>query len=141
VPKSNGSKKQEVAAGTKRKNLTHGTNSAQFLFVEEMAAFLNKLGLNNLFIIMDNASIHKTPEVLKIIREYGHTLLFLPPYSPFLDPIQLKSVGQKLRARYIKHLLERMKSLLTGLKKQPKQLNQNTVAVGFFIRKNISLTV
>jgi hypothetical protein len=44
VPKSNGTKKQKVAVGNKRKNLPHGTNSTHFLlFVEEMASLLNKL--------------------------------------------------------------------------------------------------
>lgn len=37
---------------------------------------------------MDNSAIHKTPEVLKVIRECGHTALFLPPYSPMLNPIE-----------------------------------------------------
>ncbi|KAI8889104.1 hypothetical protein K501DRAFT_171798 [Backusella circina FSU 941] len=37
---------------------------------------------------MDNATIHKTEEVVTAIRDNGHTALFLPPYSPFLNPIE-----------------------------------------------------
>lgn len=87
VPKSS-RKKQKVASGTKR-GLPHGTNASHFLlFLEEMAAVLNKLGLHNMYIVMDNATIHKTPEVLQAIRNHGHTSLFLPPYSPMLNPIE-----------------------------------------------------
>jgi putative transposase len=39
-------------------------------------------------IVMDNASFHKNPETQLIIEEQGHTLLFLPPYSPHLNPIE-----------------------------------------------------
>lgn len=37
---------------------------------------------------MDNASIHKKPEIQKLIEERGYKLAFLPPYSPFLNPIE-----------------------------------------------------
>lgn len=41
-----------------------------------------------MFIIMGNATIHKTSEVHKATRDHGHTPFFLPPYSPFLNPIE-----------------------------------------------------
>jgi transposase len=41
-----------------------------------------------MYIVMDNAAIHKTPDVLRAIHEHGHTPLFLPPYSPMLNPIE-----------------------------------------------------
>lgn len=39
-------------------------------------------------IIMDNASIHKNRKTREIIEEAGHILLYLPPYSPDLNPIE-----------------------------------------------------
>jgi len=42
----------------------------------------------NLLIIMDNAPIHRSLIVRNLIVEYGHSLLFLPPYSPMLNPIE-----------------------------------------------------
>ena len=39
-------------------------------------------------VIMDNASIHKTAETRSIIEKAGCKLLFLPPYSPDLNPIE-----------------------------------------------------
>ncbi|KAG1451954.1 hypothetical protein G6F56_007947 [Rhizopus delemar] len=82
VPKSKGYKKQKIV-GIKRA-LPHGIKSSRFLlFVEEMISTLNKLGLHNMHIVMDNATIHKTEEVVTAIRDNGHTALFLLPYSPF----------------------------------------------------------
>ena len=39
-------------------------------------------------VIMDNLSSHKGPEVLALIVARGAELLFLPPYSPDLNPIE-----------------------------------------------------
>ena len=37
---------------------------------------------------MDNARIHKKNELETICSQNGITLLFLPPYSPYLNPIE-----------------------------------------------------
>jgi transposase len=39
-------------------------------------------------IILDNASFHKSKESLEIIEKAGCEVLFLPPYSPDLNPIE-----------------------------------------------------
>jgi hypothetical protein len=39
-------------------------------------------------VIMDNASFHKSPRIRKIIENVGCQLLYLPPYSPDLNPIE-----------------------------------------------------
>lgn len=51
-------------------------------------------------IVMDNASFHKGLEMQKAIENAGHILLYLPPYSPHLNPIehkwaQAKSIRRK----------------------------------------------
>ena len=38
---------------------------------------------------MDNLSSHKGPRVRQMIESAGATLLYLPPYSPDLNPIEL----------------------------------------------------
>ena len=53
-------------------------------------------GLQNSFLIMHNARIHKTLEIRNMV---DNTLKFLPPYSPitlvFLDEhIRTRSIGQ-----------------------------------------------
>jgi transposase len=39
-------------------------------------------------IIMDNATFHKSAKTKKLIEQAGCELLFLPPYSPDLNPIE-----------------------------------------------------
>ena len=43
---------------------------------------------DNYVVIMDNASFHKGSEAGALIRGSGASLLFLPPYSPELNPIE-----------------------------------------------------
>jgi len=43
---------------------------------------------DNHIVIMDNASFHKGSETAALIRGAGASLLFLPPYSPELNPIE-----------------------------------------------------
>jgi transposase len=45
-------------------------------------------GINNAILIMDNVPFHKCREIRERIMASGHTLLLLPPYSPFLNPIE-----------------------------------------------------
>lgn len=40
-------------------------------------------------LLLDNASIHKTATVKAAMHRRGYTALFLPPYSPELNPIEL----------------------------------------------------
>ena len=39
-------------------------------------------------VILDNCSIHHVPEVAKAVQDVGSLLIFLPPYSPDLNPIE-----------------------------------------------------
>jgi hypothetical protein len=39
-------------------------------------------------VIMDNASIHKRKEIREAIEKAGCYLVYLPPYSPDLNPIE-----------------------------------------------------
>ncbi|GKT27089.1 hypothetical protein ADUPG1_013607 [Aduncisulcus paluster] len=46
-----------------------------------------EMNKNHVF-VMDNASIHKTPAVRAYLAEIGATLILLPPYCPFLTPVE-----------------------------------------------------
>jgi transposase len=37
---------------------------------------------------MDNAPIHKNGCIRELIESKGHKCVYLPPYSPFLNPIE-----------------------------------------------------
>jgi len=53
-------------------------------------------------VVMDNASFHKRSDIRIAIEQAGHTLEFLPPYSPDFNPIehkwaQLKAIRKQRR--------------------------------------------
>ena len=52
-------------------------------------------------IIMDNATFHKSAKTKKLIEQAGCQLLFLPPYSPDLNPIENFWAYLKKRIREI----------------------------------------
>ena len=39
-------------------------------------------------IVMDNASFHRKKKLAPLLEAAGHKLIFLPPYSPELNPIE-----------------------------------------------------
>lgn len=55
-------------------------------------------------VIMDNTTFHKSPETAQFIEETGATLLFLPPYSPDLNPIEHDCAALKKRREYQEHV-------------------------------------
>ena len=59
-----------------------------------------KLPLQSI-VIMDNASFHKGHLMKKAIEDAGHTLLYLPPYSPDLNPIEKKWAQAKAIRRRV----------------------------------------
>lgn len=62
-------------------------------------------------VVMDNLSVHKSRRVELLIEEAGCALVFLPPYSPDLNPIEeafakLKAILRKAGARTREALVE-----------------------------------
>lgn len=55
-------------------------------------------------VILDNLSAHKSPAAEQAIRAKGAWLLFLPPYSPDLNPIEMafSKLKAHLRARAVR---------------------------------------
>jgi transposase len=39
-------------------------------------------------LVLDNASIHRDPSLIQLVESAGFELLYLPPYSPDLNPIE-----------------------------------------------------
>lgn len=50
-------------------------------------------------LIMDNATFHKREDIKNTITKAGHTLEYLPPYSPDLNPIEYKWARAKAMRR------------------------------------------
>ncbi len=69
-------------------------------------------------VIMDNLGSHKGAAVRQAIRSAGARLLFLPPYSPDLNPIEqvfakLKLLLRKAAERSVEETWQRIGSLLS----------------------------
>ena len=69
------------------------TNSQVFLhYISKINEWLNcnKLfGYDNIYMILDNCSYHKSSETIKQLWNSEMKIVFLPPYSPSLAPIEL----------------------------------------------------
>jgi transposase len=50
---------------------------------------MNPFPGKNSVLIMDNAKIHHDEEMVNLIERIGCKILFLPPYSPDYNPIEL----------------------------------------------------
>lgn len=65
-------------------------------------------------LVMDNLRVHHIEPVREMLREAEVTLLFLPPYSPELNPIEeawskIKSIFRTLEARTIPSFIDALK--------------------------------
>lgn len=40
-------------------------------------------------VVMDNLRLHKNPEVIRFLKDRGCRVVFIPPYSPDTNPIEL----------------------------------------------------
>ncbi len=82
--------------------IEEATDADIFLaFVEQVLCPALKQGD---LVVMDNLSSHKVPEVRAWIESTGARLLYLPPYSPDLNPIEkawakLKQLLRSAQAR------------------------------------------
>ena len=60
-------------------------------------------------IVMDNARFHKSRRIQKLLNRHGHRILWLPPYSPGLNPIEKKSAQVKfLRQGWMQNNLSKL---------------------------------
>jgi transposase len=71
------------------------------LYVEtQLAPILHKGDV----VILDNLATHRSPKAAAILKDIGAWFLFLPPYSPDLNPIEMafakiKTLIRKAAAR------------------------------------------
>jgi len=78
-------------------------------------------------VIMDNLPAHKVSGIRETIEAKGATLLYLPPYSPDFNPIELafsklKALLRKAAARTIEGLWD---AITMAIKQFPPQECQN----------------
>jgi transposase len=88
-------------------------------------------------VVMDNLSSHKGSRVRELVEARGCHLVYLPPYSPDLNPIEeafakIKALLRKARARTREALLEAMGKALDAV--------TTTDARGFFEHRGYRAT-
>jgi transposase len=71
-------------------------------------------------VVMDNLGAHKVDDARAAIEKVGAALLFLPPYSPDLNPIEmawskLKTFIRKLKPRHLDELVEATRRALESV--------------------------
>lgn len=71
-------------------------------------------------VVMDNLSAHKGERVRELVEERGAELLYLPPYSPDLNPIEeafakMKNLLRKAEARTREALVEAMEQAIWAI--------------------------
>ena len=64
-------------------------------------------------VIMDNLAPHKNEQTIALIRQVGADVLFLPPYSPDLNPIEM--MWSKIKALLRKAATRTHEDLLAAL--------------------------
>ncbi len=85
----------------------------------ELAPVLNQGDI----VIMDNLATHKVARVKSIIEKAGASLMYLPPYSPDFNPIEmvfakLKADLRKAAKRTIEDLCQRISQTLQTYSKE-----------------------
>jgi transposase len=57
-------------------------------FIKQLLSYCGRFPEPNSVIIMDNISFYRTERVEQLYRNTGVKLIYLPPYSPNLNPIE-----------------------------------------------------
>ncbi|EPB87867.1 hypothetical protein HMPREF1544_05396 [Mucor circinelloides 1006PhL] len=82
----------DIAEGTDESNkpVPKGTNTAHFVkFMSELLDIMDlDRSLMGSYLVMDNCSIHKSHPMFRKIESRGYRVMYLPPYSPELNPIE-----------------------------------------------------
>ena len=91
------------------------------LFAEYLKTQLKPTLSPDDIVLLDNSSVHKSKLVLQTMEECGIKYLFLPPYSPDFNPIellwaQMKAFLRKSKARTRKKLQKAIVRALSTVK-------------------------
>jgi transposase len=95
-------------------------------FVQYVEQFLVPTLIPNDIVVMDNLPVHKVAGVKSAIERAGASMLYLPPYSPDLNPIEmvfakLKALLRKASERTVGKLWDRIGELLEAFTSQECQ--------------------
>ena len=83
-------------------------------------------GIDQATLIMDNVPFHKTATIRGHVENNGHRIVFLPPYSPFLNPIE--NVFSKWKEEVRRGAPENEQQLLQLIHNASSSITQNDCA-------------
>jgi transposase len=64
-------------------------NTEKYLhFIDRLLSIIDAENQQNAVIVCDNVPFHHSLILVNTITSRGHEILFLPPYCPFLNPIE-----------------------------------------------------
>ena len=97
----------------------HGSMTADWMVAYVEQALAHELRAGDI-VVMDNLGAHKATRVRELIESRDAELVFLPPYSPDLNPIELawskmKALLRKLGARTYEALLDGVADALRAI--------------------------
>lgn len=107
VPRNSGTVTTMIGAldvtGVRAMMTIEGANDGEVFETFLERVLLRKLKPGDI-VVLDNVGAHKMDNVRRLIKAAGASILFLPPYSPDLNPIEhcwakLKSILKELGAR------------------------------------------
>ncbi|SAM04526.1 hypothetical protein [Absidia glauca] len=106
-------KATEVTTGKKKK--TTGTTTGHYLqyLHDTMDVMDRHPQFKGFYLIMDNAPIHQSKDIESAIVERGYRCVYLPPYSPELNPIE--QFWSKVKYSIKRHLLMEQETLSTRI--------------------------
>lgn len=103
-----------------------------FEFIKELITKLQP----RLTLIIDNASFYKSNELKRFIETYSHKIIFIPPYSPFLNPVEL--CFSNLKAFVRKQNILRHGDLPSYIKFIIDQLESKQKLLGYFQKTQVN---
>ncbi|KII69212.1 hypothetical protein RF11_06594 [Thelohanellus kitauei] len=68
-------------------------------FIQFLTQMFERTGTGQKLLVMDNVRFHHTENVKNTVESRGHDIIFLPPYSPQLNPIELLFSKWKIIAK------------------------------------------
>jgi len=85
-------------------------------------------------VVADNLSSHKIAGVREAIEAVGASILYLPPYSPDLNPIEklfskLKALLRRAATRTVETLWEKIGTLLDAF--SPEECSNHFISSGY----------
>lgn len=100
------------------------------IVIERLCPILNPYPLPRSIVVLDNASIHHYPELICAIRSQGAEVMFLPPYSPDFNPIEV--AFSLIKFYCCRHHVEYASQPFTVLQRAFEEYSQSTSTTALF---------